>query len=191
MLLGALQHVVVDKLPSQGTGVLAYVPVVTVLLAMISAYFSFRSVSQARMVWRLSLDPQLVPRLRTADAKLHLEVVNAGKSVAAQPGWAVLWAERRMEGLFADVAVAPDKVTSAETFAIRSGEDTTGAQAIVWCRGTDGGLLVWSTLHGQARRLGRSQIRGRTPVDLLAVVLTDKARAASDATAADERVGAL
>ncbi len=183
-----MQHVVVDKLPSSGTGWLAYVPIAASVIAAISACLSWLSVRQARMVWRTSLEPELVPVLRIGEVNLHLTVINIGKAVAAEPGWAVLWMGQSMEGRLPDHAISPNGQTSAATLATRGSTDRS-AKAIVWCRGTDGGLLVWSTTRGPAQRFSREQIKDKEPVHLLAEVFDYGAHDATNSTLAGDRLG--
>jgi hypothetical protein len=110
MLLLAVTHVVIDKAPASGAGVLDWLPAVTAAIAAFSACLSLAAVRQARKIWEHSLLPVLSPAIYRDGTVVKLSVVNTSKTVAAGAGWAILWGDRRSDAHLPHRVVAPDAV---------------------------------------------------------------------------------
>jgi hypothetical protein len=182
MLLLAVTHVVIDDAPSPGTNLLTWVPVVTAVVAAVSAGLSWKAVNQAKDIWQRSLLPVLAPSLSATDKQLVLSVANTSKTIAAGAGWAVLWGDRRNEGHLPDRAVAPDTVVGGiELMEIREGMDDAdalpGPVAVAWCRDSQCHLHFWDSTQ-RHRTIKKDKATALKPADLLARVRSDKAHEA-------------
>jgi len=177
MLLAAVTHVVVDKLPSSGNEWLTYVPTVAAAIGLAAAVASWRAVIQARQIWQQSLLPVLMPLLEAEGSQLRLRVMNVSKMPAVDAGWAALWDPWRNEGhlpqrslkVDADAALIDD-VMPADIGDIDAEPPPV---AIVWCRDLRGDLHVWTTAQ-QHTVLKRRTIEGWDAVRLLETILEVK-----------------
>ena len=193
MELAAL-HVVVDEMPSQGQNTLVVVmPIVTTLIAALSAALSWRSVTYSGRVTRRSLIPVLKPAVWRRNANVVVSVGNASKTLAVSTGWAVLFGQRRAEGVLENGFLKPDETAEVRSaLAIRAGLDDAAGEptGLVWCRDVEGHVHVWST-DGRECEIEKNRARGKHPHDLLVLMFPDRARDAVDETPPQNRVAVL
>lgn len=92
-------RVVVEQ---HSSAIAVWAPVASAAIAALAALASWRSVLQARTIWRVEGLPDLQPALRLVGGCWELSVENAGKGLAKRAAYAVVSGEYFADGVVGD-----------------------------------------------------------------------------------------
>jgi hypothetical protein len=186
----AVVRALVEK--SHDSSLTTWAPVASAVIAALAALASWRSVCQARAIWRTGLLPDLHGSVVPGPHRWGIVVENTGGGLARVAAYALVADNQFDDGLLAKSGfVRPGEgVTVTTAIPVSGSTDVASIEAALFCEDTTGLLHVWSLDHehhifrpnGLFRRARLRLTRWRSPRGsrraMLRALYTDPARRA-------------